>query len=182
MQGLVNVPIEHHPTIGDTISNRYLKVMFKITKKGPLPTPAMPGRFCFFPRNDWTSVQAIDFDKLVKLWLSSFLLPSQKFCYCIIPVDWYNWGCLIREAPQSSAPQNIGNLVPPLLGIHYIEILNVLLKAKNIQNLQITCEAQSKHNWKGQQWARKKEPVMGKRTEFKTFPLQHKNWGQPWYC
>ena len=39
-QGLVNVPIEHHPSIGDIISNRYLKVMFKIPKKGHLPTPA----------------------------------------------------------------------------------------------------------------------------------------------
>ena len=38
-QGLVNVPIEHHPTIGDIISNRYGKVMFKIPKKGHLPTP-----------------------------------------------------------------------------------------------------------------------------------------------
>ena len=38
-QGLVNVPIEHHPTIRDIISNRYLKVMFKIPKKGHLPTP-----------------------------------------------------------------------------------------------------------------------------------------------
>ena len=41
-QGLVNVPIEHHPSIGDIISNRYLKAMFKIpkkTKKGHLPTP-----------------------------------------------------------------------------------------------------------------------------------------------
>ena len=37
-QGLVNVPIEHHPSIGDTISNRYLKVMFEIPKKGHLPT------------------------------------------------------------------------------------------------------------------------------------------------
>jgi hypothetical protein len=30
MQGLVNVIIEHHPNIGDIISNRCLKVMFKI--------------------------------------------------------------------------------------------------------------------------------------------------------
>ena len=29
-QGLVNVPIEHHPTIGDVNSNRCLKVMFRI--------------------------------------------------------------------------------------------------------------------------------------------------------
>ena len=35
----VDVPLEHHPTIGDVISNRYLKVMFKIPKKGHLPTP-----------------------------------------------------------------------------------------------------------------------------------------------
>ena len=39
IQGLVNVPIEHHPTFGDIMSNRYLKVMFKIPKKGHLPTP-----------------------------------------------------------------------------------------------------------------------------------------------
>ena len=38
-QGLVNVLIEHHPNIGNIISNRYLKVMFKIPKKGHLPTP-----------------------------------------------------------------------------------------------------------------------------------------------
>ena len=38
IQGLVNVPIQHHPTIGDIISNRYWKVMFKISKKGHLPT------------------------------------------------------------------------------------------------------------------------------------------------
>ena len=41
-QGLVNVPIEHHPSIGDIISNRYLKVMFKIPKKGHLPTHVNP--------------------------------------------------------------------------------------------------------------------------------------------
>ena len=40
-QGLVNVPIEYHPSIGDIISNRYLKVMFKIPKKGHLPTPVI---------------------------------------------------------------------------------------------------------------------------------------------
>ena len=39
IQGLVNVPIEHHPTIGDIITNKYLKVMFKIPKTGHLPTP-----------------------------------------------------------------------------------------------------------------------------------------------
>jgi len=31
-QGLVNVLIEYHPNIGNIISNRYLKVMFKIPK------------------------------------------------------------------------------------------------------------------------------------------------------
>ena len=41
LQGLVNVPIEHRPSIGDIISNRYLKVMFKIPKKGHLPTPVL---------------------------------------------------------------------------------------------------------------------------------------------
>ena len=41
IQGLVNVPIKHHPTIGDIISNRYLKVMSKIPKKGHLPTPVI---------------------------------------------------------------------------------------------------------------------------------------------
>ena len=37
--GLVNVPIEHHPSIGDIISNRYLKVMSNIPKMGHLTTP-----------------------------------------------------------------------------------------------------------------------------------------------
>jgi hypothetical protein len=42
-QGLVNVLVEHHPNIGDIISNRYLKklVMFKIPKMGHLPSPAI---------------------------------------------------------------------------------------------------------------------------------------------
>ena len=44
-QGLVNVPIEHHPTIGDSIPNRCLKVMFKIPKKGHLPTPVSVARW-----------------------------------------------------------------------------------------------------------------------------------------
>ena len=39
-QGLGNVPIKHHPTIGDIISNKYLQVRFKIPKKGHLPSPA----------------------------------------------------------------------------------------------------------------------------------------------
>ena len=39
LQGLVDVQIKHHPTIGDIISNKYLKVMYKIPKKGHLPTP-----------------------------------------------------------------------------------------------------------------------------------------------
>ena len=38
-QGLVNVLIEHHPTIGDIITNKYLKVMLQISKTGDLPTP-----------------------------------------------------------------------------------------------------------------------------------------------
>ena len=38
-QGSLNVPIEHHPSIGDIISNRYLKVMSNIPKMGHLPTP-----------------------------------------------------------------------------------------------------------------------------------------------
>ena len=41
IQRLVNILIEHHPTIGDMISNRYLKVMFKIPKKEHLPTHAI---------------------------------------------------------------------------------------------------------------------------------------------
>ena len=32
LQGLMNVLIEHHPTIGAIIPNRYLEVMFKIPK------------------------------------------------------------------------------------------------------------------------------------------------------
>jgi len=41
MQGLVNALTEHHPNIGDMISNRYLKVMFKMPKVGHLPKPDM---------------------------------------------------------------------------------------------------------------------------------------------
>ena len=43
----VDVPLEHHPTIGDVISNRYLKVMLKIPKKGHLPTPDLSDVFDF---------------------------------------------------------------------------------------------------------------------------------------
>ena len=43
-QGLVNVPMKHHPNIGDITDiiisfNKYLKVMFKIPKMGHLPNP-----------------------------------------------------------------------------------------------------------------------------------------------
>ena len=38
-QGLVNVLIEHHPNIADIISNKYLKVMFKLPKIGHVPSP-----------------------------------------------------------------------------------------------------------------------------------------------
>ena len=46
------VPIKHHPTIGDIISNRYWKEMFKIPKKGHLPTPVL---ICFvrLPNQIW---------------------------------------------------------------------------------------------------------------------------------
>ena len=40
-RGLVNVLIEH-PNIGDIISNRYLKIMFKIPKMRHLPNPLLP--------------------------------------------------------------------------------------------------------------------------------------------
>ena len=40
--GLVNVPIQHHPAIGDIIYNSYLKVMFRIPKKGHLPSFTNP--------------------------------------------------------------------------------------------------------------------------------------------
>ena len=38
-QGLVNVPIKHHPTIGDINSNRYLKVMLKKSPKRDIYQP-----------------------------------------------------------------------------------------------------------------------------------------------
>ena len=39
-EGLVHAFLfEHHPNIGDLISNRYLKVVFKIFKMGHLPNP-----------------------------------------------------------------------------------------------------------------------------------------------
>ena len=50
---LVNVPIEHHPSIGDIISNRYLKVMFKIPEKGHLPTPVI----CMSLYPNWIEVR-----------------------------------------------------------------------------------------------------------------------------
>ena len=45
-QGLVNVPLEHHPTIGDIISNRYLKVMWnKSPKRDINPNPCTLTQF-----------------------------------------------------------------------------------------------------------------------------------------
>ena len=44
VQGLVDVLIEHHTNIGDIISNRYLKVMFKIPKMGNLPNTLVDGQ------------------------------------------------------------------------------------------------------------------------------------------
>jgi len=38
--GSLNVPIEHHPTIGYMVYNGYYKVMSTIPKMGQLPTPA----------------------------------------------------------------------------------------------------------------------------------------------
>ena len=37
--GSLNVPIEHHPTIGYMVYNGYYKVMSNIPKMGHLPTP-----------------------------------------------------------------------------------------------------------------------------------------------
>ena len=62
ISGLVNVPIEHHPTIGDINSNRYLKVIFKIPKKGHWPTPVMDAwwhttkcnHICWWIWDPWT--------------------------------------------------------------------------------------------------------------------------------
>ena len=39
LHGSLNVPIEHHPTIGYMIYNGYYKVMSNIPKMGHLPTP-----------------------------------------------------------------------------------------------------------------------------------------------
>ena len=41
IQGLVNVLIEHHPTMGIFKTNGYLRVMFQIPKTGHLPTPGI---------------------------------------------------------------------------------------------------------------------------------------------
>ena len=40
IQGSLNVPIEHHPTIRYMVYNGYYKVMSNIPKMGHLPTPA----------------------------------------------------------------------------------------------------------------------------------------------
>ena len=41
VQGSLNVPIEHHPTIRYMVYNGYYKVMSNIPKMGHLPTPAV---------------------------------------------------------------------------------------------------------------------------------------------
>ena len=45
IQGLVNVLIEYHHIIGDIISNKYVKVMSKIPRKGHLPSPDFAHRY-----------------------------------------------------------------------------------------------------------------------------------------
>ena len=55
IQGLVNVLIEHHPTTGDIISNRYLKVMFKIPKFRDInPNPCYKPTILGYPHDDGT--------------------------------------------------------------------------------------------------------------------------------
>ena len=41
VHGSLNVPIEHHPTIGYMVYNGYYKVMSNIPKMGQLPTPVV---------------------------------------------------------------------------------------------------------------------------------------------
>ena len=41
IQGSLNVPIEHHPTIRYMVYNGYYKVMPNIPKMGHLPTPVI---------------------------------------------------------------------------------------------------------------------------------------------
>ena len=85
-QGLVNVPIEHHPTIGDVISNRYLKVMFKIPKKGHLPTPVsnLGIIWCYPTRaGDTSQLFQVVFDLFLPLF-KFFLLNVSHFYLTIM--------------------------------------------------------------------------------------------------
>ena len=45
LHGPLNVPIEHHPTIGYMVYNGYYKVMSNIPKMGHLPIPVLHHRF-----------------------------------------------------------------------------------------------------------------------------------------
>ena len=72
---------------------------------------------------------------------------SYILVHCIIPLNWYSWGCLIKAAPQSSAPKNIGNLVAPLAGIHciYRYILKNCMFSLRPKTFE-TCKSPLKHN------------------------------------
>ena len=66
IHGSLNVPIEHHPTIGYMVYNGYHKVMSNIPKMGQLPTPEIWSNFwqiltnspCFGPRKTRRAVAA----------------------------------------------------------------------------------------------------------------------------
>ena len=85
-QGLVNVQIKHHPTSWDIISNKYLKVMFKIPQKGHLLTPETWQR-----KIPWEFV--LDSGKIVCRWRilschTSLNKLTNSFCQLGVGTTW----------------------------------------------------------------------------------------------
>ena len=80
-QGLVNVLFEHDPTLRDKISNRYLKVMFKISETEHLPTPE-------FNHNTWYIARLPRKDKIVHFSTSSIkaMHKASKGCPCLLSI------------------------------------------------------------------------------------------------
>ena len=75
MHGSVNVLIEHHPTIGDIITNKYLKVMFKIPKQD-IYQPLEWNRWMYWI-DQWNRMWTVDF-----LWQQDWWMARTMSVFC----------------------------------------------------------------------------------------------------
>ena len=108
IHGSLNVPIEHHPTIGYMVYNGYYKVMSNIPKMGHLPIPVI-SRFLG------------PYDLVVVSWKGS-IQPIPKIPLEIIQESQELWNYQTNDQPQGFTmisflltryPMNISGLGPP---------------------------------------------------------------------